>query len=77
MISELATNAVRHAGLVPGQDTIRMTIEADEAHVRVQVEQRTPASQAEMPGEVGHGRSLPATCDRVGTLGQPRSLTTR
>lgn len=43
--SELATNAVRHAGLVPQEDEIRMVIETDEVHVRVEVEQRTPAGQ--------------------------------
>ena len=43
-ISEITANAVRHAGLVPERDVIRLVIEADEDHVRVEIEQRTPAS---------------------------------
>ena len=62
VISELTTNAVRHAGLVPGTDEIRMTITADEQHVRVDVEQPTPAGQV---------RVIPpdAEPDRVGGFG--------
>lgn len=61
-ISEIAANAVRHAGLVPEQDVVRMVIEADEDHVRVAIEQRTPASQV---------RVIPPSveADRVGGFG--------
>lgn len=42
-ISEIAANAVRHGGLRPDQDTIRLVIEADEHRVRVEMEQGTAA----------------------------------
>ena len=42
-ISELAANAVRHGQLRPGQDTIRLIIDADDDHVRIEVEQATAA----------------------------------
>ena len=42
-ISELAANAVRHGQLRPGQDTIRLLIDADDDHVRIEVEQSTAA----------------------------------
>ena len=42
-ISELAANAVRHGQLRPGQDTIRLLIDADDDHVRIEVEQATAA----------------------------------
>lgn len=42
-ISELAANAVRHGKLRPGQDTIRLVIDADDDHVRIEVEQATAA----------------------------------
>jgi hypothetical protein len=61
-ISEITANAVRHAELVPGNDEIRMTITADDHHVRVDVEQRTPARQV---------RVIPpdAEPDRIGGFG--------
>ena len=40
-VSELATNTVRHGRLRPDQDTIRLVIEADDDHVRVEMEQAT------------------------------------
>lgn len=42
-ISELASNAVRHGQLRPDQDTIRLVIDADDDHVRIEVEQATTA----------------------------------
>ena len=42
-ISEIAANAVRHGGLRPDQDTIRLVIEADEFRVHVEMEQATAA----------------------------------
>lgn len=42
-ISELAANAVRHGQLRPGQDTVRLVIDADDDHVRIEVEQSTAA----------------------------------
>ncbi len=41
-ISEIVTNAVRHAHL-SGRDAIRLTLDADDDHVRIEVEQSTPA----------------------------------
>lgn len=42
-ISELATNAVRHGRPRPDQDALRLVIEADDDHVRVEIEQPTAA----------------------------------
>ena len=42
-ISELAANAVRHGHLRPDQDTLRLVIDADDDHVRIEVEQSTAA----------------------------------
>ena len=42
-ISEVAANAVRHGKLRPDQDTLRLVIDADDDHVRVEVEQATAA----------------------------------
>ena len=42
-VSEIVSNAVRHAGLDRSRDSIRLVIEADEERVRVEVEQPTPA----------------------------------
>jgi hypothetical protein len=39
-VTELVSNAVRHAGLEDGPDLIHLLIEADD-HVRVEVEQPT------------------------------------
>ena len=41
-VTELATNAVRHGGLHAG-DTVRLVIESDDDHVRVELEQATSA----------------------------------
>ena len=43
-ISELAANAVKHGRLRPGQDTIRLVIEADDDHLRIEMEQSTAAA---------------------------------
>ena len=61
-LSEVATNAVRHAGL-RDRDVVRMVIEADDEHVRVEVEQPTPAAEVRLvePGIEGP--------DRVGGFG--------
>jgi anti-sigma regulatory factor (Ser/Thr protein kinase) len=58
--SEIASNAVRHAGLAPDRDVVRMAIEADDEHVRVEVEQPTSASAV---------RVLPRDDARPGGLG--------
>ena len=42
-LSEIVANAVRHADLDQSRDVVRMVIEADDDHVRIEVEQRTPA----------------------------------
>ena len=46
-LSEIAANAVRHAGL-RDRDVVRLVIEADEDHVRVEVEQPTPATEVRL-----------------------------
>jgi anti-sigma regulatory factor (Ser/Thr protein kinase) len=43
-VTELVTNAVRHAGLENDADLIHLRIEADDDHVHVEVEQPTSAS---------------------------------
>ena len=55
-VSELVNNAVRHAGLEANSGLIRLRIEADDAHVHVEVEQPTSASGVhivERPGTDG------------------------
>ena len=47
-VSELVSNAVRHAGLVANSDLIHLRIEADDDHVRVEVEQPTSAGDVEL-----------------------------
>ncbi len=42
-ISELAANALMHGQLRPGQDTIRLVIDADDDHLRIEMEQSTAA----------------------------------
>ena len=44
-VTELVTNAVRHADLEANSELIYLRIEADDAHVRVEVEQPTSASE--------------------------------
>ena len=56
-VTELVSNAVRHAGLEAEEGLIRLLIEADGDHVRVEVEQPTSASGvhfAERPGSGEH-----------------------
>jgi anti-sigma regulatory factor (Ser/Thr protein kinase) len=56
-LTELVSNAVRHAGLEPRQALIYLVIEADDDRVRVEVEQPTSASGvhfAERPGSGEH-----------------------
>jgi anti-sigma regulatory factor (Ser/Thr protein kinase) len=43
-ITELATNAVKHGQLRPGQDTFRLVIDADEERLRIEMEQATAAA---------------------------------
>jgi anti-sigma regulatory factor (Ser/Thr protein kinase) len=60
-VTELVSNAVRHAGLET--DTlIHLRIEADDAHVRVEVEQPTSASDV-------HVAEQPGTDERPGGFG--------
>jgi anti-sigma regulatory factor (Ser/Thr protein kinase) len=42
-VTELVSNAVRHAGLEANEGLIHLRIEADDDHVRVEVEQPTSA----------------------------------
>lgn len=42
-ISEVVANAVRHGRPRPDQDTLRLIIDADDDHVRIEVEQSTSA----------------------------------
>jgi anti-sigma regulatory factor (Ser/Thr protein kinase) len=42
-VSELAANAVRHGQLRPGQDTLRLVIDADDDHLRIEMGQSTAA----------------------------------
>ncbi len=42
-ISEVAANAVMHGQLRPGQDTIRLVIDADDDRLRIEMEQSTEA----------------------------------
>jgi anti-sigma regulatory factor (Ser/Thr protein kinase) len=42
-ISEVAANAVMHGQLRPGHDTIRLVIDADDDHLRIEMEQSTAA----------------------------------
>ena len=52
-VTELVTNAVRHAGLEPRQALIHLVIEADDDHVRVVVEQPTSASGVHLAERTG------------------------
>jgi len=61
-LSEIVANAVRHAGL-RDRDVVRMVIEADEDHVRVEVEQPTPAAEVRLVEPSIEGP------DRVGGFG--------
>jgi anti-sigma regulatory factor (Ser/Thr protein kinase) len=47
-VTELVSNAVRHAGLEHGATLILLRIETDDDHVRVEVEQPTSAEGVEV-----------------------------
>jgi anti-sigma regulatory factor (Ser/Thr protein kinase) len=47
-VTELVSNAVRHAGIEANAGLIHLRIEADDDHVRVEVEQPTSANGVEM-----------------------------
>jgi anti-sigma regulatory factor (Ser/Thr protein kinase) len=47
-VTELVSNAVRHEGLDPDTALIHLRIDADDDHVRVEVEQPTSASDVEV-----------------------------
>jgi anti-sigma regulatory factor (Ser/Thr protein kinase) len=56
-VTELVSNAIRHAGLEPSEALIRLLIEEDEHRVRVAVEHPTPAEGVhivEQPGTEEH-----------------------
>ena len=53
-VSEVVSNAVRHGRLDPNRDSLRLVIEADDTHVRVEVEQPTPAG---VEVDFGSGRT--------------------
>ena len=72
--SEVVGNALVH-GRMEGRDTIRLIVEADDDHVRVEVEQPTPAKSVqpvhprmdgERPGGLGL-RLVEAMADTWGT----------
>jgi anti-sigma regulatory factor (Ser/Thr protein kinase) len=74
-VSELAANAIRHGNLRPDRDTLRLVIETDEHHLRVEVEQPTPAPDVHIvtprpdaPAPVGGFglRIVEGTADRWG-----------
>jgi anti-sigma regulatory factor (Ser/Thr protein kinase) len=52
-VTEIVSNAVRHAGLEPGEALIHLVIEADDDHVRVEVEQPTPADGVHLVEQPG------------------------
>ena len=60
-VTELVSNAVRHAGIT-GSELIQLRIEADEDHVRVEVEQPTSAGGV-------HIVERPGTDERAGGFG--------
>jgi two-component sensor histidine kinase len=77
-ISELVSNAVLHAGLRPGRDSIRLTIERDVERVRVEVEQATSADDARIvESQAGQGpggfglRLVESLADRWGVEDGP------
>jgi anti-sigma regulatory factor (Ser/Thr protein kinase) len=61
-VTELVSNAVRHAGLQPAVGFIHLRIEADDDHVRVEVEQPTSARGA-------HIVDRAAAAERAGGFG--------
>ena len=54
-VTELVTNAVRHAGLGASEGLIRLRVEADDDHVRVEVEQPTSASGVHVADRLATG----------------------
>ena len=61
-VTELVSNAVRHAGLEPHEGLILLRIQADDDHVRVEVEQPTSADEV-------HVVERPGTDPRPGGFG--------
>lgn len=78
-VSELATDAVRYGRLRPDQDTVRLVVEADDDHVRVEMEQATDALDVRVveprlddPNRVGgYGSARRADGGRLGTRARP------
>ncbi len=73
-MTEVVTNALRHGGLTPGVDMIRLTITADDDLMRAEVEQAGSAREAhaveprpedDAPGGFGL-RIVEATADKWG-----------
>ena len=56
-VTELMSNAVRHAGIAKNEGLIYLRIESDDDHVRVEVEQPTSASGVHIPERSGSGTS--------------------
>ena len=52
-VTELVSNAVRHAGVETNAEMIHLRIEADDDHVRVEVEQPTSADDVHVIQEPG------------------------
>jgi anti-sigma regulatory factor (Ser/Thr protein kinase) len=74
-VTEIATNAVRHGRLRPEQDTLRLVIEVDDDHVRIELEQPTETDGLRLveprlagpPPEGGYGlRLVEQTADEWG-----------
>ena len=61
-VTELVSNAVRHAGLETNAELIHLLIEADDEYVRVEVEQPTSARNV-------HVAEQPGTDERPGGFG--------
>jgi anti-sigma regulatory factor (Ser/Thr protein kinase) len=55
-VTELVTNAVRHAGVEANAELIYLRIQADDDHVRVEVEQPTSASGVHIVQQPGTGQ---------------------
>ena len=55
-LSEVISNAVRHGGLDPSRDSLRVVVEADDQRVRVEVEQPSPADVAIVAPDPGSDR---------------------
>lgn len=55
-VTELVSNAVRHAGLEANEGLIHLRIEADDGHVRVEIEQPTSAAGVHVVDRPGTGQ---------------------